>query len=122
MRAGYLIIAVAGQGARSSQPRERWLLTFLRRQLHVARDGNRQWKKGSGGKRFSLIVYDTSGMPNHQVAANSPLQGGNVVIRHLGQWRRDEGKGTFPTRPDGRGSEDLGNVGPCITSRSRVRP
>ena len=42
MRAGYLIMAVAGQGARSSQARERWLFTSLRRQLQVLRDGNRQ--------------------------------------------------------------------------------
>jgi hypothetical protein len=37
-------------------------------------------QNGVTGKQFSLIVYDGSGVPFHQVASNTPLQGGNVVV------------------------------------------
>jgi hypothetical protein len=39
-------------------------------------------QSGTTGKQFSLIVYDSSGVPNHAVPAGTPLQGGNVVV-HL---------------------------------------
>lgn len=39
-------------------------------------------QNGVTGKQFSLIVYDTSGVPYHSVPAGTPLQGGNVVV-HL---------------------------------------
>jgi hypothetical protein len=35
---------------------------------------------GTTGKQFSLIVYDTNGVPYHSVSAGTPLQGGNVVV------------------------------------------
>jgi hypothetical protein len=35
---------------------------------------------GTTGKQFSLMVYDTSGVPYHSVPAGTPLQGGNVVV------------------------------------------
>jgi hypothetical protein len=37
-------------------------------------------QNGTGGKQFSLIVYDSSGAPYHSVPAGTPLQGGNVVV------------------------------------------
>jgi hypothetical protein len=37
-------------------------------------------QSGDSGKQFSLIVYNSSGVPYHQVASNTPLQGGNVVV------------------------------------------
>ena len=37
-------------------------------------------QNGTTGKQFSLIVYDTSGVPYHSVPAATPLQGGNVVV------------------------------------------
>jgi hypothetical protein len=37
-------------------------------------------QNGTTGKQFSLIVYDTSGVPYHSVPAGTPLQGGNVVV------------------------------------------
>jgi hypothetical protein len=37
-------------------------------------------QNGTSGKQFSLIVYDTSGVPYHSVPAGTPLQGGNVVV------------------------------------------
>ena len=36
-------------------------------------------QNGTTGQQFSLIVYDTSGVPYHDVSA-TPLHGGNVVI------------------------------------------
>ena len=37
-------------------------------------------QNGTSGKQFSLIVYDSSGVPYHSVPAGTPLQGGNVVV------------------------------------------
>jgi hypothetical protein len=37
-------------------------------------------QNGVTGKQFSLSVYDSNGVPYHQVAPNIPLQGGNVVV------------------------------------------
>ena len=39
-------------------------------------------QNGNVGKQFSLIVYDSNGVPYHNVPAATPLQGGNVVV-HL---------------------------------------
>jgi len=37
-------------------------------------------RNGTSGKQFSLIVYDTSGVLYHSVAAGTALQGGSVVV------------------------------------------
>lgn len=37
-------------------------------------------QNGATGKQFSLTVYASNGVPYHQVAPNTPLQGGNVVV------------------------------------------
>jgi probable HAF family extracellular repeat protein len=37
-------------------------------------------QNGVTGKQFSLSVYDSNGVPYHQVSLNTPLQGGNVVV------------------------------------------
>ena len=39
-------------------------------------------QSGATGKLFSLMVYDSSGVPYHSVSAGTALQGGNVVV-HL---------------------------------------
>jgi Putative Ig domain/Bacterial Ig-like domain (group 3) len=37
-------------------------------------------QNGTKGKQFSLVVYNTGGIPYHSVPAATPLQGGNVVV------------------------------------------
>ena len=49
-------------------------------------------QNGTTGKRFSLIVYDASGVPYPSVPVGTPLQGGNVVV-HSHQAIRDEPTG-----------------------------
>lgn len=82
MRAGDLIIAVAGQGERSGQPRERWLLTFLRRQLHVLRDGNRQRPEWNDRQTVLTNRLRRERRALSLRSGGNSLQGGNVVI-HL---------------------------------------
>src|SRR5215472_1784535 len=75
MRTGDLIIAVAGQGERSGQPRERWLLTFLRRQIHVLRGGNRQ--RAEWNDRQTILTNRL----RHERRALSLRSGGNSTSR-----------------------------------------
>jgi hypothetical protein len=37
-------------------------------------------QESSHSQQFSLIVYDSSGVPYHSVPAGTLLQGGNVVV------------------------------------------
>jgi hypothetical protein len=37
-------------------------------------------QNGNAGKQFSLITYDSNGVPYHTVPAATALQGGNVVV------------------------------------------